>query len=166
VKLDDGLAFVPLRRDEIYAVRLINRSEFEAAVMLTIDGLSVFAFRESKDPKTDKPLPRYTHIVVPAQGEATVFGWTINDDETDSFQIVALPKGAAAALNVKGEIGTITASFAAAWPKGSNPPPDEGADNTRAADATGRGPRIGVRVEAVVRDIGKVRASVSVRYTK
>lgn len=174
-RLEDSLTFVPLKRDEIYAIRLINEAPHEAAVTLTIDGLSVFAFTQVKDPKTGKP--RYTHFVVPARGEraseGTVFGWHIKDegaDSTEAFLITEYAKSAAAELSSTGEIGTITATFAAAWPKGS-PPPDDEADaavrrDRRSGDATGRGPKIGVKYVTVERDLGKVRATVSIRYTK
>jgi hypothetical protein len=99
-QLVDGLAFVPIKRDEVYAIRLINDSAHDAAVTLTIDGLSVFAFSEVKDPKTGRP--KYSHFVVPARkqdggeprgGDGVVQGWHIKDDSddprgnTDSFLI-------------------------------------------------------------------------------
>jgi hypothetical protein len=167
-QLDDGLAFVPIKRDEIYAIRLINNSSDDAAVTLTIDGLSVFAFSEVKDPKTGRP--QFTHMIVPAHSSGTVPGWHITNDQTDSFQITEYAKSAAAELSSTGEIGTITASFAAAWPKGAPPPADEAdaasRQQGRSGDATGRGPRIGVQYQPVERDLGKVRAMVSIRYTK
>ena len=64
-RVEDGLAFVPIRRGEVYAVKLVNDSPHEAAVTLTIDGLSVFAFSRVKDPRTGRP--RYSHFVVPAR---------------------------------------------------------------------------------------------------
>src|SRR5262249_33623914 len=59
-KNDDGLAFVKIGRGEFYAIRLINDAPFDAAVVLTIDGLNVFAFSESKN---------YSHWVV-ARGQS------------------------------------------------------------------------------------------------
>ncbi len=172
---EGGLAFVPLKRDEIYAIRLINDSPFEAATTLTIDALSVFAFSQVKDPKTGKP--RYTHFLVPARrersGEGAILGWHIKDegaDSTEAFLITEYAKSAAAELKSTAEVGTITATFAAAWPKGSPPPTDEpdaaSKRDSRSGDATGRGPKIGVKYTPVERDLGKVRATVSVRYTR
>src|SRR5262249_34174498 len=62
--VQDGLAFVPLRRGEVFGVRLINKSPHDAAVTLTIDGLSLYAFSDVKDPKTGRP--RFSKVVVPA----------------------------------------------------------------------------------------------------
>ena len=79
-------------------------------------------------------------------------------------------KGAAAELKVAGEIGTITAVFSSAWPKGTPPPADEpgtsGLQDGRTADATARGPKLGVTYTPVERDVGKVRAIISIRYTR
>jgi hypothetical protein len=172
-RLDD-LAFVPIKREEVYAIALINNSPYDTAVTPTIDGLSVFAFSQVKNGKTGRP--KYTHFVVPAHGSGTVPGWHIHDDvndprgNTDSFQITAYAKSAAAELNSTGDVGVITATFAAAWPKGSPPPADEPdaatRDFGRSGDATGRGPRIGVAYTPVERELGRVRATISVRYTK
>ena len=57
-KDEDGFAFLKINRDEIYAVKLINDSPHDAAVTLTIDGLSVFAFSENSN---------YTYWIVRAR---------------------------------------------------------------------------------------------------
>lgn len=57
-ELKQGLAFVQVPRDNIYAVRLINDSPHAAAVALSVDGLSVFAFSAHKG---------YSQFVVPAR---------------------------------------------------------------------------------------------------
>src|SRR5262245_53003793 len=59
--VDGGQAFVPLSQGEVFGVRLINKSPHDAAVTLTIDGLSLYAFSDVKDPKTGRP--RYTVII-------------------------------------------------------------------------------------------------------
>lgn len=53
----EGLAFVRIERAEVYAVRLINNSDSEAAATLTIDGLSIFAFSENS----------YNYVLVPSK---------------------------------------------------------------------------------------------------
>src|SRR5262249_61767883 len=72
----DGLAYTPLRREQEYTVRLVNRSEMEAAARLSIDGLNVFTFLDEKQPATvadGKPNPRrggplFDLFLVPARG--------------------------------------------------------------------------------------------------
>src|SRR5262249_8539050 len=72
-------------------------------------------------------------------------------------------KSAAAQLQNESNIGAITASFSAAWP--DTPPPDE-PGGARAANATARGPSGRQDFNIVSYFIGKVRATVSVRYNK
>jgi hypothetical protein len=155
----DGTAGVEIRRGEAYEVRLVNGSPQDAAVTLTIDGLSVFAFG---------PKARYTHLIVPAGSTGAVRGWYRTDEESESFLVTEYAKSAAAQLPARpGDVGTITASFAAAWPKADRQPDDEPFFVKRGdGEATGRGPVVRQRYEEVERNIGLVRAVVSVRYTR
>ena len=65
-------------------------------------------------------------------------------------------------------VGTITATFAAAWPQDGFPPEDEASSRKDgdSRNATGKGPSIGTSFTEVVRSIGRLRVSVSVRYAK
>src|SRR5262245_950465 len=165
--VQDGLAFVPLRRGEVFGVRLINKSPHDAAVTLTIDGLNLYAFSDLKDPKTGRP--RYTVVVVGAGREVFLPGWHRTNEVSEEFVITEYAKSAAASLRSSAPTGTVTAAFAAAWPKDQPPPADEPKNptgNSRSADAVGRGARVQQKYVEVERDIGVVRATVSVRYTK
>ena len=156
----DGFAFLKIKRGEAYEVRLINDSPHDAAVTLTIDGLSVFAFSANTG---------YTHWIVPNKGSLTVPGWHRSNKVADSFLVTEYAKGAAAEkLPSSASVGTVTATFAAAWPKGKPPPEDEPSapKGARSGDATGRGPAVGTKFTEVVREVGRLRASVSVRYNK
>ncbi len=163
--LEDGLAFVPIRRGEYYRIRLINKSGYDAAVRLSIDGLSLFAFSTVKTAK-GKP---YTQLILDAGKSYTVRGWHVTNQESDSFRVTAYAKSAAAELKSTAKTGTITATFAAAWPKGGKPPadePDKAQPRSVSGDATGRGPRVAAKYREVQRNFGVIRATVSVRYTK
>jgi hypothetical protein len=156
----DGLAFVEIHRGEIYAVRLINNSDQDAAVTLTIDGLSIFAFSEHEN---------YKYVIVPGRSQGVISGWHVTNDRSDAFQVTEYAKSAAAQkLPSSAMIGTITATFAAAWPKESSPPGDENRSRLvmRGRDATGRGPSVAAKYQVLERVIGVPRCSVSVRYTK
>src|SRR5262245_62067805 len=165
--VDGGQAFVPLSQGEVFGVRLINKSPHDAAVTLTIDGLSLYAFSDVKDPKTGRP--RYTVIIVPAGKEVFLRGWHRTNEVAEEFTITQYAKSAAAELKSTAPTGTITAAFAAAWPVDKAPPADEPpsqAQNSRSGDAVGRGARVGQKFVEVQRHLGVVRATVSVRYTK
>jgi hypothetical protein len=165
--VDDGLAFVPIKRGEAYQVRLVNHADFDAAVTLTIDGLNMFSFSDVKD---DSGRPKYSQVIVPAGKTGLISGWHRTNEVSDSFLVTEFARSAAAELKSDGDIGTITASFSAAWPTNGQPPGDEPPTPpsrfSRSADATGRGPQVGAEYKEVERQFGVVRASISARYTK
>lgn len=163
----DGLAFLKINRGEVYAIKIINSSPHDAAVTISIDGLGMYAFSENKN---------YEVVMVPAgkdgqPGLGVIPGWHITNKRSDAFQVDAYSKSAAAALlPTSKSVGTITATFQAAWPQDSDPPADEGeARGARDADATKRGLPVNpeqTKYVEVVRNVGKVRAAVSVHYNK
>ena len=126
----DGLAFLAIRRGEVYAVKVNNDSQSDAAVTLTIDGLSMYSFSDNKN---------YEVVFVHAGKSGIIPGWHRTNDVSDSFQVAEYAKSAVAKLLPSSStFGTITVSFKAAWPKDSQPPADEPDPkrNTRSADAT------------------------------
>lgn len=153
----DGRAFVSLKKEEIYAVRLINNSPHDAAVTLSIDGLSLFAFNEEKD--------TYSHMLIPAKKAGLVKGWYRTRNQADAFTITGYADSAAArSLKDESAVGAITATFAIAW-KESEPAPE--GENSRAADiGTGRGPNVPAAFQIEPRHFGRTRASISIRYAR
>jgi hypothetical protein len=114
--------------------------------------------------------PKYTNYIVPAGKALTVPGWHVTNQRSDKFKVTAFADSAVAKEMAKANeaaIGTVTASFAAAWPVSAEPPPDEPAVKKGVGgDATGRGPPTEFKVQEVEMTVGALRASVSVRYTK
>jgi hypothetical protein len=162
----EGMAFIDIEREEAYAIRVINDSEHEAAATITIDGLSIFLFSEVRD---DQGNPRYSVLVVPARGKLEIRGWHRTNEESDEFLVTEYAKSAAGQLKSTANLGTITVSFAAAWPKDQPPPADEPRDPnefSRSANATARGTAFKQKYQEVERQFGIVRGSVSVRYSK
>jgi hypothetical protein len=160
-ELKQGRAYVELKKGERYAIRVHNQSEHPTAVTLTIDGLSLFAFSAKK----------YRHVVVPAKRSGMIYGWFRTPELADSFEVTEYSKSAAAQL-LPGtpKLGCITATFAACWPKDAPPLKEERYANlavTRGDKlATGRGPVVKTGFEEVELQVGAVRASISVRYTR
>jgi hypothetical protein len=159
----DGLAYVPIQKKEYYRIRVINRSAYEAAVNVTIDGINMFAFSKVKDKKGR----HYTRFMLAPDTTTVIKGWHITNKQSRAFEVTRYAKSAAAELRSEAGVGTITAAFAAAWPRNGKPPPDEKlAQHKGAGAATGRGPRIGARFKEVERKAGRIRDAISVRYTK
>jgi hypothetical protein len=156
---EEGLAFVKLGRNDVYAVRLINNSPLDASVVLTIDGLNMFAFSDRKD---------YNHVIIPAGKSGVIFGWHRSNQVSDSFLVTEYAKSEAARLLPQSAaVGTITAAFSAAWPADAAPPADEPAKAKGVpSEATGRGAAVGHVYQEVLRHTGVVRSTVSVRYSK
>ena len=156
---EEGFATLAMRAGETYEIKLINDSANDVAVALSIDGLSVFAFSENTN---------YTHWIVPSHQALTVSGWYRTNRLSDAFKVAEYAQGAAAdRLPSSKGMGTITASFAAAWPRGSLPPEDELAAHLRerSGHATAAGPSATTNFEEQVREVGRLREAVSVRYT-
>lgn len=154
-----GLAFVNIKRGEIYALRLHNRSGAEVAAAITIDGIDVFAFSEVRDAKTGRPS--YTHYIIGPTQTADIVGWHLRDKPPDnyaSFLVTEYGKGASAriAAPAKGAQGVITVTFS----------PSLRGKPRSSADETGLGPPVSVDVKPVQRSIGRVIEAVSIRYTR
>jgi hypothetical protein len=159
----DGLAFVNIRRGLVYAVKVINQADHDVAVTLAIDGLSMFAFSEPKS---------YEVVIVPKGSQGIIPGWHITNERSDAFQVSQYARSAVAKLlPSSSSLGTISVSFKAAWPRGARPPADEGElqQDSRDADATTRGKPVDpkdTRYGEVVRNVGRLRESMSIHYNK
>jgi hypothetical protein len=160
-KLRNGRALLKLQKDEVYAVKVYNRSKQEAAVTVTVDGLNIFAFSEVKDATGD---PKFTYGLLRPNTAWTVKGWYKTNKETALFVVADPTKAAGGVLKNSSAVGTITASFAVAVPKGQALPKDE--PTTRAAEATGVGATVGTNFGEAERVFGVVRETISIRYTK
>lgn len=163
VNLHEGLGFVDIQHGDVYTVRLYNNSQYEAAVRLSIDGLSVFTFSDILDPRTREP--KYQHYIIPPQRHIELYGWHKTNEVVNSFLVTSYAKSAAATIQHKQDIGTITAVFSAAWAKDGTPPSDENLVG-RGDNATGFGPPVKQVSEEVERTIGRLRSSISLRYNK
>lgn len=158
-----GKAFVPLKLDDIYGVHVYNNSGHDAAVTLTIDGLNVFEFSQFKD--------QYRFYVIGDGQSGLIPGWHRTNESSDAFQITGYSKSPAAKLlSDVGKLGTITATFCAAWNPDDLPPGDEFESQQKRGRgeplATGRGPNVVTNFREVSREFGRVRTAISVRYNK
>lgn len=165
--------FVPIQRGEKYKIRLVNNTAFEAASKVLIDGLSTFAFSELRHKDGErKGQPLYDTWIVSPRSGADVPGWHKRDqgpDNINAFQVTKYADSAAALVQQEQELGTITVSFAAAWPATEDPPAalnEPGVRRKGLPDATGIGAPETVGLKPVERTIGVVRANVRIRYSK
>lgn len=162
--VENGQAFVDIKRNEYYEIRVYNDAVHETAVEVLIDGLSVFAFSDVKDEKGEQP--KYKYYVLDPKKPATIVGWHRTNQQSDSFVVTEYGKGASAKGQVtSGKTGVITVSFAAASNHPADLPEDDGARNA-STNETGFGPPIQTDLTEVQRTIGSVREIVSIRYSR
>ncbi len=157
-KLESGLAFVPLTRDEEYAVRVYNDSPDDVAVQSRIDGISMFAFSELRHPdkitvrgeEKDNPRrgePRYSVLIIPAKSHFAIPGWHVNNAKSDRFLITSYAKSAAAQFRKTTDLGMITVAFQEVVKK------QRSVDGS--GDLTGRGKRVDQKYEETQVNLGQ-----------
>ncbi|MCA9166780.1 MAG: hypothetical protein KDB23_03895 [Planctomycetales bacterium] len=161
-----AFAYVALQEGETYTIRIHNQADFDAAVALSIDGISSFAFSSIHDPSGS---PASEYYLVPARSDITIRGWFRSTADVHEFTVTPESESAAAQLKQTTKLGTITASFRAAWRHGSPPPRDEQVGTKGAGSqalGTGLGALIPQDSQVVQRDIGVLRSTVSLRYDR
>ncbi len=170
-RIDQGHPFVTINREEVYAVRVINDTNHEAAIELKVDGLSMFAFSKIRHTTGfKKGNPKFRFILVRPHSSFLIKGWHVDNKETDEFKVTEYAKPGVAKLGIqsRAKVGAITVTFGAAWPKDQDPPSDEPKKGTpRSADnATGFGKRIKQVFKVVPRTLGVLRDTITIRYNK
>lgn len=161
--LKDGQACVEIGRDEVYAVRVVNDSPYDAAVKVFVDGLNVFHFFDRKN--------EVEHFFIPSKKAGAVLGWPRTNQTLQVFHVKGLTSGAAYEVDPKAaqtQSGLIQVRVARAWNKGTPIPPEErGVRQQRGQSlATARGQSIAQKAIQVERVVGDYHAFFAIRYTK
>lgn len=137
-------AEIPMKKEDIYQIRLINDSDFDAAVTVSIDGISTFAFGDKA----------HQYWIVSPHSSRTIMGWYKNERQVLEFRHDTLPGEPEWQLLIKRDTGTICAAFSAAWTDDSKRPRDEVHGRRGSVDTS-----LDVR-----RNIGDVREVLIVGY--
>ncbi|MGB7343136.1 MAG: hypothetical protein WBD20_02890 [Pirellulaceae bacterium] len=162
---DGRLAKVSLGEHDVYAIRIHNDSKKPIGVKLTIDGINVFAMSDN---------PSYhgkdiTMALCPCS-KSPIKGWYLTDSHSAEFQVAKFGETAAAKLGAFENMGTITARFFAATPKGPlNCPPCE--DKKPSGEQTrSLGTKLGAKTKMnygrLEVNFGELLGAVSARYVK
>jgi hypothetical protein len=157
----DGFPFLKVEPGAAVALRIFNDADHEVATTVTIDGLSMFAFRDDKQDKSD-------HIVIDPHSTGDILGWFRNDQKSSVFLVSDLPRDTTTAEFLKNpaRIGSITVTFAAAWEKDVQKPADEPAARQGQVEEIIPGAPVDAPYKVVKRHFGVLRAAVTVRYDK
>ncbi len=154
-----GAPFLKVEPGEVIAVRIINNAGHDVASTVTIDGLSMFVFRDDKGARNE-------HVVIEAHSAGDILGWYRNNKVSSAFLVAELPRDhpRVGFLKNPAKIGSITITFAAAWENDGQKPADE--PLTRQATEIVPGAPIDAPFETVQRHIGVHRAAMTVRYDR
>ena len=155
---EGGEAFVTLQKDQIYAVRVINKAkDHDVAVQVLIDGVSAFVFSQ------DEGVKKHDRFVIDREKAGTLRGW--HDTGNKFFEFVVSDKAAAGKLDApSSSVGTISVLFFPSWRVGEDQPSVEKV-KSKSSLATQKGSRVDAPAEVVERHFGvTLLASVSVRY--
>jgi hypothetical protein len=155
-----GLPFLKVEPGQAIAVRIINESDHDAASTVSIDGLSMFDFRDDK-------ADRNEYVIIKKHTAGDILGWYRDARVSSAFLVADLPQGHAKASLLKNpaKIGSITITFAAAWEKDNQRPLDEKPSREQGTEIVPGAP-IEAPYETVRRQIGEVRTVVTIRYDK
>lgn len=149
---------VDLKKSEIYAIKLVNNTDYDAAVGIFIDGLSRFAV-------ADDPDDRVSMDIVKPKSIRIIKGYFRTNKSSNSFKVGEHSESVAAKLLPNSlQVGTIAVIFAAAWEKGRSAPVWEKGNPLASPNATGEGPAVEDHVIDVVRETGQVRAVIKILY--
>ena len=170
-----GEAFVDIKQNELYEVKIYNDSGRPVAVALTVDSLDVFHFSNDRGPDG---RPQFGFFILqpkgfkeaadsesaPSDGTLTIVGWhksVAGRENFLSFLVTEHGKGAVSQPGVKarGKVGVIAVQFSECRPlaKGAK---------AAAGNETGFGPPREVRQKPVRYEVEPPHDFISVRYTR
>lgn len=152
-----GQAFVEIPKGQSYLVRLINGSDQDVGVALTIDGINSLAFSQNKS------FHDLGVWVIPARGVGVVRGWHDLGNRSFQFTVTDIANAPAAQFGASPQVGVITATFCAAFT--TQLPPSEVIPGVKGV-GTGKGPPIDQPLAEVERAFGAVKEAISVRYAR
>lgn len=158
---EGGMAFVEIQPCETYEILVKNDSDDEAAVEITVDGLSVFVFSEVRDAAGAFPL--YRNYIVAPHSTATIVGWHLRDKGPDNYASFLVSEYGKAerggvARPAQRDTGVVFVAISRSFPKG------KGAG--RGANETGLDPPRSVDVKPVERDLAPPHEFVAIRYSR
>jgi hypothetical protein len=160
--------FLDLQPGQAYAIKILNDTDYDAAVEITIDGLSVFQFVDPSLRKADG-RPKYQYYIVPRKvngGFGIIPGWHKDNSESMSFVVRDFGKGAVNRVPgpKKGAPGVITITIAGAWNENEDPPAEIRGKNA-GKNETGTGAPVKTGFTEVKREIGKFNTIISIHYS-
>lgn len=160
ISIDDKRPKINLNKGEKYAVRVHNRTSHDALVGIQIDGLSSFALSESDAART------WRGYFLGAGKSGIIRGYYKNSEKSYAFLVGGYESSIVAErIPDAPDVGTIAASFSAAWTDDANKPSDEPPSQVSGAPkATHKGPELADKTQTMQSFSGIPRALIKVQY--
>jgi hypothetical protein len=168
-RIKDGMAFVDVKEQEVYEVRVYNRSPKDVAARVFVDSIDMFQFSDDRNP-SDPSQPKFAYMIVPAAkdgvpGTFTIPGWHKSIQGRDNFRaflVTKYGKGAASSQGIQatGPIGVIQVVFSGCYPV------LDGIRKRSAGNETGFGAPRELEHTAVELEIEPPTDIISVRYAR
>lgn len=160
--IEKGFAFVEIKKNQSYRVKIHNDADFDVAVMLKIDGLDQFVFADKEHCKPDGK-PQFETMAIKKKSSGVIKGWFRNLKKSDAFTVDEYSKSAVVALNAaQSDVGTISVAFHAAW----DTKEELASEGAKDANATKRGEPVDQDLKVIPKFVGVCRDQVSIRYNK
>lgn len=162
--MEDGVVYLNIPVDAVYAVKLINRSDADAAVDLAIDGINLFQFCKERN-SDGKPV--FTHYIAQRLFETLLKGWYRDAQGAYEFltsNAAFLPEEMRG-LASNEKTGVITAQFCIAKSAASAAGKDE-VDSLRKRTIVGKATQQTSQVESWTWDAAAPAATIAIRYDK
>lgn len=155
-----GNAFVDIKGNQSYEVRVHNYDEYSCVAKIRIDGQDAFN-------RFNVDGVKYNGLLLEKGQSGTLKGWmhttkprTKEKDNVFAFVVREYGLGSAEAQKASGEVGVITVQFAVAWKEGEARP--AGRNIGRETD---KGPGIEQGFQVEKRHLGEFNETISIRYS-
>jgi len=92
-----GSGRIQLQKEDVYAIRIHNKSPAEVAATISIDGLNTFHFSDRSERDKDG-RPQYSNYIIAANSNTDIVGWFVRlkgTDNTRQFKVSGYADSAA-----------------------------------------------------------------------
>ena len=161
-----GQPYVELEEGDIFHLRLVSKASYGISAVFTLDGVNSFAFSEIRE----FGRPKYSQWLFQPKEVLELKGWHINNSRVREFKVTDFSKSGAAKIGSESSLGAINVVIRSTWFKGQTPPPGDRqySYTVGAAPGIGLGDEVEqeVKEDTKVREYGKTRAVLTIRYTR
>lgn len=155
-----GNAFVDIKGNQFYEVKLHNNDDFDCVARVRVDGQDAMN-------RFNADGVQYPGLLIAKNSQGVLKGWMhtvkprpVEKDNVFSFKVREYAFGSGASIPANGEVGVISVQFAVAWKVGENRPAGRSIGRE-----TEQGPGLEENFKIEPRNIGDFNETISIRYS-